>query len=176
MQGKINNAFTSCCYSVNNASLLVLMGVIFLKMKTLQRLPAIWYHLLTLNLTHSVLLVTVLLERFPCYSWVEVHREELTKMNSSLEFKLHRLKFVTLLDTGMLQEALQYSKLFGQFANKHKKGACVGVYVCACVRVCVCMCIYMCVCVCVVHVCTCLHVYVCARARVCVCVCVPVLF
>ena len=43
-------------------------------------------------------------------------------MNSPLEFKLHRLKFVTLLDSGMLQEALQYSKLFGQFANKHKKG------------------------------------------------------
>ena len=43
-------------------------------------------------------------------------------MNSTLEFKLHRLKFVTLLDSGMLQEALQYSKLFGHFANKHKKG------------------------------------------------------
>ena len=43
-------------------------------------------------------------------------------MNSSLEFKLHRLKFITLLDNGMLQEALQYSKLFGHFANKHKKG------------------------------------------------------
>lgn len=57
-----------------------------------------------------------------CYSWVDVHKEELSKMNSPLEFKLHRLKFVTLLDSGMLQEALQYSKLFGQFANKHKKG------------------------------------------------------
>jgi len=47
---------------------------------------------------------------------------ELSKMNTSLEFKLHRLKFVGLLDQGMLQEALHYSKLFGQFAGQHKKG------------------------------------------------------
>ncbi|XP_065882937.1 E3 ubiquitin-protein transferase RMND5B-like [Dysidea avara] len=54
-------------------------------------------------------------------NWVEAHKMELSKMNTSLEFKLHRLKFIGLLDQGMLQEALQYSKLFGQFASHHKK-------------------------------------------------------
>ena len=106
---------------------------------------------------------------FSHYSWVEVHREELIKMNSSLEFKLHRLKFVTLLDSGMLQEALQYSKLFGQFANKHKKGDVCVLCTCACVYVYVvyvCVCVYMCVlctCVCVVYMCVCFY-------NVCMCV------
>ena len=88
-------------------------------------------------------------------------------MNSSLEFKLHRLKFVTLVDGGMLQEALQYSKLFGQFANKHKKGGDIhykeyidAYSVCVCVCMCVCV---LCVCACVrvcVHVCACVYVFV----------------
>ena len=137
-----------------------------------------WFHLLTLNLTFCTL-VTVLLE-FSCYSWVEVHREELTKMNSSLEFKLHRLKFVTLLDSGMLQEALQYSKLFGQFANKHKKGMCLSV----CPSVCLPVCVSVCGCICVsvptsvclyprlrVSVCVCLCVYVSVYHCVCTCTC-----
>ena len=66
------------------------------------------------------------------HSWVEAHKMELSKMNTSLEFKLHRLKFIGLLDQGMLQEALQYSKLFGQFASHHKKGIllCFTVMIC----------------------------------------------
>ena len=118
---------------------------------------------------------------FSRYSWVEVHREELIKMNSSLEFKLHRLKFVTLLDSGMLQEALQYSKLFGQFANKHKKGdvcvcVCVCVmYMCVCICVCcVCVRVYMCVlctCVCVVYMCVCFYNVCMCVLYTCVCVC-----
>lgn len=51
-----------------------------------------------------------------------MHRDELQRHGSSLEFRLRQLKFVSLISTGRTQEALAYSKVLGQFTPKHTKG------------------------------------------------------
>lgn len=48
-----------------------------------------------------------------------------TSQNSSLEFKLHRLQFIDLIQRGQAgqAEAIHYARThFQQFINKHEKG------------------------------------------------------
>lgn len=47
---------------------------------------------------------------------------ELKLRGSSLEFRLHKLKFLDLLKEGQHKEALEYSKQFASFASDHTKG------------------------------------------------------
>ena len=47
---------------------------------------------------------------------------ELKVRGSSLEFRLHKLKYLDLLKEGRHKEALQYSKQFARFASDHTKG------------------------------------------------------
>ena len=47
---------------------------------------------------------------------------ELKVRGSSLEFRLHKLKFLDLLREGRHKEALEYSKQFARFASDHTKG------------------------------------------------------
>lgn len=56
--------------------------------------------------------------------WAVSNREMLMAQNSSLEFKLHRLYFISLLMDGTAnqREALQYAKNFQPFALNHQKG------------------------------------------------------
>ena len=56
--------------------------------------------------------------------WVQLKRDELQSKNSSLEFKLHRLKFIDLVKEGQWREALEYSKNFSRFTTQ-MKGICV---------------------------------------------------
>ncbi|NWX10521.1 RMD5A protein, partial [Caloenas nicobarica] len=69
-----------------------------------------------------------LLCRVPLYllvssRWAVSNREMLMAQNSSLEFKLHRLYFISLLmgGTANQREALQYAKNFQPFALNHQK-------------------------------------------------------
>lgn len=61
---------------------------------------------------------------FCCLRWAVSNREMLIAQNSSLEFKLHRLYFISLLMGGTTnqREALQYAKNFQPFALNHQKG------------------------------------------------------
>ena len=114
------------------------------------------------------------------FRWSIVHRCELAKQDSFLEFKLRKLKFIGLVSGGHTAEALAYAKVFGQFAPHYLTGQIwlnpwVHVYVCVCVHVCMCVCVHvwMCACVCVcayvnvmcMHVCVnvCVNVYACVQ-------------
>lgn len=59
----------------------------------------------------------------PALEWAVSNREMLMAQNSSLEFKLHRLYFISLLMGGTVnqREALQYAKNFQPFAENHQK-------------------------------------------------------
>ena len=57
-----------------------------------------------------------------CNRWSVVHRCELAKQGSCLEFKLRKLKFIVLVSGGHTEEALAYAKVFGQFAPCHLTG------------------------------------------------------
>ncbi|XP_013921180.1 PREDICTED: protein RMD5 homolog A isoform X2 [Thamnophis sirtalis] len=59
----------------------------------------------------------------PALEWAVSNREMLMTQNSSLEFKLHRLYFISLLmgGTANQREALQYAKNFQPFALNHQK-------------------------------------------------------
>ena len=52
------------------------------------------------------------------------NRQRLLDLNSSLEFKLHRLYFISLLNGGIGNqlEALQYARHFQPFASQHQRG------------------------------------------------------
>ncbi|KAG0175556.1 hypothetical protein DFQ30_005251 [Apophysomyces sp. BC1015] len=53
--------------------------------------------------------------------WAQAHHEALAKLGSSLEFNLHRLRFIQLAeDENRCMDAVAYSRQhFGQFADKH---------------------------------------------------------
>eukprot|EP00250_Pteridium_aquilinum_P009350 c18612_g1_i1 orf=298-1437(-) len=56
----------------------------------------------------------------PALEWVKTHHKELQLKGSSLEFNLHELQFVQLLQQGSRFQALQYAKAnFFQFATSH---------------------------------------------------------
>ncbi|XP_001635200.2 E3 ubiquitin-protein ligase RMND5A [Nematostella vectensis] len=57
----------------------------------------------------------------PALEWAKAHHFQLKSRGSSLEFKLHKLKFLDLLKCGLQQEALMYSRNFGPFAKEHTK-------------------------------------------------------
>jgi hypothetical protein len=59
----------------------------------------------------------------PALQWAESNRERLMAQNSSLEFKLHRLQFIELLQHGLDSqwEAIQYSRNFSPFAFRFTK-------------------------------------------------------
>ncbi|XP_043926910.1 E3 ubiquitin-protein ligase RMND5A-like isoform X2 [Protopterus annectens] len=63
----------------------------------------------------------------PALEWAVANREMLMAQNSTLEFKLHRLYFISLLmgGTANQREALQYAKNFQPFAVNHQKGEAV---------------------------------------------------
>ena len=56
--------------------------------------------------------------------WAETNREQLRQHNSSLEFKLHRLRFIEYVERGACgqADAVQYAKNFAPFAAAHSKG------------------------------------------------------
>ena len=60
--------------------------------------------------------------------WAVSHRQRLLELNSSLEFKLHRLQFIRLLAGGPEKqlEALSYARHFQPFAHVHQRGTCPG--------------------------------------------------
>ena len=47
---------------------------------------------------------------------------ELKVRGSSLEFRLHKLKYLDLLKEGHHKEALEYSKQFARFASDYTQG------------------------------------------------------
>ncbi|CAH3025767.1 unnamed protein product [Porites evermanni] len=57
----------------------------------------------------------------PALQWAQSRHKELKVRGSSLEFRLHKLKFLDLLREGHHREALQYSKHFARFASDHTK-------------------------------------------------------
>lgn len=61
----------------------------------------------------------------PALMWATAHHDSLEANNSSLEFKLHRLKFIELLKQGFIyqKDAIAYARThFHQFVDKHEKG------------------------------------------------------
>lgn len=63
----------------------------------------------------------------PLPSWAIFHRQQLAELNSSLEFRLHRLHFIRLLagGPGKELEALSYARHFQPFAHLHQQGEAV---------------------------------------------------
>lgn len=60
----------------------------------------------------------------PALQWAEANRQKLLEQNSSLEFRLHRLHFIDLLQQGILkqEEAISYArKNFQHLAVQHEK-------------------------------------------------------
>ncbi|XP_078220831.1 E3 ubiquitin-protein transferase RMND5B isoform X3 [Callithrix jacchus] len=59
----------------------------------------------------------------PALEWAVSHRQRLLELNSSLEFKLHRLHFIHLLAGGPEKqlEALSYARHFQPFARLHQR-------------------------------------------------------
>lgn len=56
--------------------------------------------------------------------WAHLHREQLQAQNSSLEFRLHQLQFMSLVQKGMAaqSEAIAYARMYlSQFVNRHEK-------------------------------------------------------
>ncbi|XP_037762779.1 E3 ubiquitin-protein transferase RMND5B isoform X2 [Chelonia mydas] len=63
----------------------------------------------------------------PALDWAISNRQHLLELNSSLEFKLHRLHFIRLLAGGPDKqlEALSYARHFQPFARLHQRGETV---------------------------------------------------
>ncbi|XP_020610029.1 protein RMD5 homolog A-like [Orbicella faveolata] len=57
----------------------------------------------------------------PALEWAQARHMELKVKGSSLEFRLHKLKYLDLLKEGRHKEALEYSKQFARFASDHTK-------------------------------------------------------
>ncbi|MEE6479915.1 hypothetical protein FKM82_012410 [Ascaphus truei] len=59
----------------------------------------------------------------PALEWAIANRQRLRELNSSLEFRLHRLHFISLLSGGPHKqlEALTYARQFQPFAQLHKQ-------------------------------------------------------
>jgi len=53
--------------------------------------------------------------------WCENHRLALKNRSSSLEFMLHRLQFIELLQKKDMKKILEYSHILGRFADTHRK-------------------------------------------------------
>ncbi|KAF9410474.1 hypothetical protein BGZ94_001636 [Podila epigama] len=56
----------------------------------------------------------------PALTWATRHRQELEKRSSILEFKLHRQRYIQLLEANQREEAIAYAKQnFGYFGTRH---------------------------------------------------------
>jgi len=64
------------------------------------------------------------------FRWAESNRDQLRQHNSSLEFKLHRLRFIEYVERGACgqSDAVQYAKNFAPFAAAHSKGYLYYLY------------------------------------------------
>lgn len=61
----------------------------------------------------------------PLLAWATAHHDALEAQNSSLEFMIHRLKYIELLKlgAGFQSEAIAYARNhFRNFVHKHEKG------------------------------------------------------
>lgn len=58
---------------------------------------------------------------FPAMEWARKRVKELEKIQSDLEFQLHKIHFINLLTSNKLDEALTYSRTLSTFSNKHMK-------------------------------------------------------
>lgn len=78
----------------------------------------------------SVLLLILLIWRVFSDRWAEQNRNGLIDINSSIEFKLHRLQFIDLIRQGPERqlEALMYTRNFAPFASHHAKGKTIALY------------------------------------------------
>jgi hypothetical protein len=56
------------------------------------------------------------------HRWCQEHRSQLEEKGSSLEFKLHRLKYINLLVEGNITAALCYANNFVPFSKQNSKG------------------------------------------------------
>lgn len=58
------------------------------------------------------------------FRWARDNRDRLKEHNSSLEFRLHRLRFIEFVERGAdgQSAAVQYAKNFAPFAAAHSKG------------------------------------------------------
>jgi hypothetical protein len=68
----------------------------------------------------------------PALAWATAHHDSLEAQNSSLEFKLHRLKFIELLKQGASHQtdAISYARIhFRKFVLRHEKGNCHSGFV-----------------------------------------------
>lgn len=69
---------------------------------------------------HKILEQVKLRNLDPALIWAKSHRDELLQKGSSLEFELHQLQFVQLLQQGLRPEALEYARSnFVPFASLH---------------------------------------------------------
>ena len=76
-------------------------------------------HIALLNGLHNKKMYILL---FNFHRWAVAHREQLEHHNSDLEFKLRRRKYLSLLSSGNVGEAVAYAKVFGQFSSRYVKG------------------------------------------------------
>lgn len=59
----------------------------------------------------------------PLDRWSTRHRHELEKRSSVLEFKLHRQRYLQLLEASRKEDAIAYAKQnFGYFGTRHTQG------------------------------------------------------
>ncbi|XP_074641002.1 E3 ubiquitin-protein ligase RMND5A-like [Tubulanus polymorphus] len=72
---------------------------------------------------HGILEALKLQELGPALEWAHNNREKLQSQNSTLEFKLHRLQFISLISQGFAKqnEALCYAKNLAPFALSHPR-------------------------------------------------------
>jgi len=72
---------------------------------------------------HRILEALKARELGPALQWTHLNRETLHAQNSSLEFKLHRLQFIDLVQQGSSKqaEALLYARNFAPFAATHQR-------------------------------------------------------
>lgn len=64
----------------------------------------------------------------PALAWATANHDSLEAHNSSLEFKLHQLKFIEMLRQGAAYQtdAISYARThFRKFVYKHEKGICM---------------------------------------------------
>ncbi|KAG0301591.1 hypothetical protein BGZ98_008208 [Dissophora globulifera] len=57
----------------------------------------------------------------PALEWATRHRHELEKRSSTLEYKLHRQRYLQLVESQQTNEAIAYAKQIGYFGTRHKR-------------------------------------------------------
>lgn len=68
----------------------------------------------------------------PALAWATVHHDSLEAQNSSLEFNLHKMKFIELLRKGAAHQtdAISYARThFRKFVHRHEKGELIKYWI-----------------------------------------------